>query len=286
MFRTRDDSSSICGFSAERETLPMTEQSRIIPLAGVKNFRDMGGYTTTEGRTMRWGHIFRSGHLSDLTEDCGTEILARDIETVIDFRSDAEKERHPVHWPNGWIPDYHAVPIGGNAAAWVKELYDRLANTSFPAKELREQFILAFKTIPIANREGLKRFFDMLIDEHKGNAMLFHCTAGKDRTGIAGALLMSALDVEPDQIMADFMLTNQAVDLDGTSRTIAEWLSGKARQSIQPADVLPLVGVEEDFLTAAFQSVQDEFGSMQAYLEEAIGLNPSRQDQLKNLFLH
>lgn len=258
---------------------------RTIPLAGVKNFRDMGGYEARDGRIMKWGHIFRSGHLSDMTEDCGTEMLARDIETVIDFRSDAEKVRHPVHWPEGWIPDYHAVPIGGNAAAWVKELYDRLAKTSFPAKELRDQFILAFETIPIANQKGLKRFFDTLIDEHKGNAMLFHCTAGKDRTGIAGALLMKALEVSDEQIMEDFLRTNKAVNLEETSATISEWLSTKSGQTIKPADVLPLVGVEEDFLKASYRKIDKEFGSLDAYLTDAMGLTDERRRKLKDLFL-
>jgi protein-tyrosine phosphatase len=258
---------------------------RTIPLAGVKNFRDMGGYVANDGRTMRWGHIFRSGHLSDMTEDCGTEMLARDIETVIDFRSDAEKVRHPVHWPEGWIPDYHAVPIGGNAAAWVKELYDRLAKTKFPANDLRDQFIQAFRTIPIANKEGLKKFFDTLIDEHKGNAMLFHCTAGKDRTGIAGALLMKALDVSEEQIMEDFLRTNTAIDLAETSGTIAEWLSTKARQTIKPNEVLPLVGVEADFLEASYSIIREDYGSVSKYLESALGISDTRKEQLKNLFL-
>lgn len=258
---------------------------RTIPLAGVKNFRDMGGYEAHDGRVMKWGHIFRSGHLSDMTEDCGTEMLARDIETVIDFRSDAEKKRHPVHWPDGWIPDYHPVPIGGNAAAWIKELYDRLAKTSFPAKELRDQFIIAFETIPIANKDGLKQFFDTLIDKHKGNAMLFHCTAGKDRTGIAGALLMRALDINDEQIMEDFLRTNKAVNLEETSATVAEWLSTKSGQTIQPDDVLPLVGVEADFLKASYRKISKEFGSLDTYLTEGLGLTTERRDRLKELFL-
>ena len=263
----------------------MSQQSRIIPLSGVKNFRDMGGYTTADGRMLGWGRLFRSGHLADMTDTGGTEILARDIETVIDFRSDAEKVRHPVHWPNGWIPDYHAVSIGGNAAAWVKELYDTLAKTKFPAKELHGQFIQAFETIPIANQAGLKVFFDTLIDEHKGNAVLFHCTAGKDRTGIAGALLMKALGISEDQIMQDFLLTNEAVDLDATAGTIAEWLSTKAGQTIAPSDVLPLVGVEPAFIEATYRAIRNQFGTVDQYLTQAMGLSVGRRDVLKQLFL-
>ena len=263
----------------------MNQQSRIIPLSGVKNFRDMGGYCAADGRSLRWGRVFRSGHLADMTDDCGTEIFARDIETVIDFRSDAEKVRHPLRWPESWIPDYHPVPIGGNAAAWVKELYDKLAKTSFPKQELHQQFIKAFETIPIANQTGLRRFFDTLIDNNKGNAVLFHCTAGKDRTGIAGALLMKALGINEEQIMEDFLLTNTAVDLELTSGTIAEWLSAKAGQTIAPSAVLPLVGVEPAFLEAAYSAIRKAYGSVDTYLETEMGLAPGRRDKLKDLFL-
>lgn len=263
----------------------MTLRRRISSLIGVKNFRDMGGYTTRDGRTMRWGHIFRSGHLSDLTDECGMEMLARDIETVVDFRSDREKDRHPVHWPKSWIPDYHSVSIGGNAAAWVQELYEKLSKSDFPAEELRQQFLLAFRTIPIENQAGLKKFFATLIDDHKGNAMLFHCTAGKDRTGIAAALLMHALDIDEEQIMADFLLTNKAVDLEASSVDVAAWLSRKAGRTIDSSHVHPLVGVEADFLLESYAAIRGEYGSIDNYLETALGLNAGRKKQLQDLFL-
>lgn len=263
----------------------MTLRRRIFSLIGVNNFRDMGGYTSADGRVMRWGHIFRSGHLSDLTDECGMEMLARDIETVIDFRSDREKDRHPVHWPKSWIPDYHSVSIGGNAAAWVQELYAKISKSDFPAEELREQFLLAFRTIPLENIEGLKAFFKTLVDDHKGNAMLFHCTAGKDRTGIAGALLMHALDIDEEQIMEDFLLTNKAIDLEATSAKVSQWLSTKSGRSIDPGDVLPLVGVEADFLEECYTSIRAEYGTIDNYLESALGLTASRRNVLKDLFL-
>ena len=268
-----------------KKGLFMNVNSRIVPLCGVKNFRDMAGYRARDGRYMRPGRIFRSGHLSDMTEDCGTEMFARDIETVIDFRSPREKERHPVRWPNGWIPDYHAVPIGGNAAAWVKELYDRLSDSEFPAQELHDQFIKAFETIPIENAQGLKEFFNTLIDDHKGNAILFHCTAGKDRTGIAGALLMKALDIPDEQIMEDFLLTNQAVNLDATTEEIAQWISKKAGRTIKPSDVIPLAGVEPAFLQAAYASIEKHYGSLQNYFTEALGLDDTRIEKLKDIYL-
>ncbi|WP_262690793.1 tyrosine-protein phosphatase [Kordiimonas aestuarii] len=263
----------------------MTLNSRIFPLAGVKNFRDMGGYSTRSGTPVAWRRLFRSGHLSDMTDDCGTELVARNITTVIDFRSDAEKKRHPVRWAQGWVPRYHPLPIGGNAAAWVHELFERLSASPFPADDLRAQFILAFETIPLKNTAGVRQFFDTLVDHEGDGAALFHCTAGKDRTGITGALLLRALGVGDEQVMEDFLLTNEAVDLDETSERLASWLSSRAGKTIAPRDVFPLVGVEPDFLHAAYAAIAKEYGSVDAYLENALGLTAKRAEKLRTSFL-
>ncbi|GHF19621.1 hypothetical protein GCM10017044_12930 [Kordiimonas sediminis] len=259
--------------------------NRLIPLTGVQNFRDMGGYEGHLGRKIRWGRLFRSGHLHDMTTDCGTEMLARDIENVVDFRSPQEKEHRPVHWPPMWSPDYHDVPIGGNAAAWVKELFERLSTSPFPAEDLRSQFVLAFETIPVANANGLKALFDILIDSAHGNGTLFHCTAGKDRTGIAGALILTALGTPKEQVMEDFLLTNTAVDLKAKATQVAEYISVKADRTIDPSHVYPLVGVEEDFLKAAYDAIDRHYSSMDAYLEKAMGLTPERLQILRENYL-
>jgi protein-tyrosine phosphatase len=263
----------------------MDPRPRILSLPGVKNFRDMGGYKGADGRTLAWDRLYRSGHLSDFSGKADAHPWPFAVATVIDFRSDAEKKRNPVRFAEGWVPDYHANPIGGNAAAWVQELYERLSTSPFPAQELRDQFILAFETIPVANADGLKRFFEVLAASPEGRPVLFHCTAGKDRTGIAGALLMKVLGVRDDDIMADFLMTNDAVDLTASSTLIAEKMSKRAGRTIRPGDVLPLVGVEAAFLQAAYASIEREFGSLDQYLVKGLGIDTARQDKLRRLFL-
>ncbi|WP_262693935.1 tyrosine-protein phosphatase [Kordiimonas aquimaris] len=262
----------------------MTHQ-RIIQLPGIKNFRDMGGYTSHDGRPIKWGQLYRSGHFAEMQDDAVSLVAKRNISSVIDFRSPSELERQPAIWPAAWQPNYHSTPIGGNAAAWVRELYERLATAPFPATELREQFILAFETIPIANADGIKKLFDVLIDEHDDKAALFHCTAGKDRTGIAGGLIMTALNIDEDQIFEDFMLTNDAVDLEATTTHYAKLMSEKAGRVIAAKDVHPLVGVEPDFLRAALAIISKEYGSVDQYLTNAMGLTPERRLKLQARFL-
>lgn len=259
--------------------------NRIIDIPGVRNFRDMGGYENVEGRSLARGRLFRSGHYAEIDEAAAERIADHNITTVVDFRSPPEKERMAITWHTPWQPTYVDNPIGGNAAAWIREMFDRLSTTPFPERELRDQFILAFETMPIANAGGLKRLFDVLIDEDDGGAALFHCTAGKDRTGIAGALIMAALDMPDEAIFEDFLLTNEAVDLDARAVEVAVQVSERAGRQVSPKAVHPLIGVEPDFLHAAFRVMADEHGTVDGYLTEAMGLTPERRSKLKSRLL-
>jgi protein-tyrosine phosphatase len=264
----------------------MMQNKRLIPITGIKNLRDMGGYKSRTGETLKWETLYRSGRPSELEPATHAEMAALNIGTVVDFRSEKEKNNSPIVWNQRWQPDYREVPIGGNAAAWVRELFEKLSTSPFPAKELNDQFILAFQTIPIENIDGLKALFDVLIDDvQDGQAAMFHCTAGKDRTGIAGALIMNALNIHHDDIMTDFLLTNDAVDLEKSSIELAEWASEKAGRIIEPDAVLPLVGVKKSFLEAAYRTIDQEFGSMDQYLEKAMGLSPERLGRLQELLI-
>ncbi len=256
-------------------------KARIHNIPGVRNFRDMGGYTSKGGGTLAHGRLFRSGHFAEVDAATAEQIALHNITTVVDFRSAPEKERMRVTWHEPWQPRYVENPIGGNAAAWIKDLFERVANAPFPADELYAQFILAFQTIPIANADGLKKLFDVLVDDDDGGAALFHCTAGKDRTGIAGALIMTALDMPEDAIFADFLLTNEAVDLKARAVEAAKQVAEKTGRDVSPEAVYPLIGVEPDFLKAAFAVMAEEYGSVDKYLTNAMGLTTERRDTLR-----
>lgn len=259
--------------------------ARILDIPGVRNFRDMGGYVNKAGRSLASGRLFRSGHFAEVDIAGAEAIAAHNITTVVDFRSGPEKDRMRVTWHAPWRPRYIENPIGGNAAAWIRDLFDRVSKSPFPANELRDQFILAFQTIPIANAAGLKVLFDVLVDDDDGGAALFHCTAGKDRTGIAGALIMAALDMPEDAIFEDFLLTNQAVDLESRAVEAAAQVSERTGRDVSPEAVYPLIGVEPDFLHAAFGVMTENYGSVEGYLEGAMGLSTDRRAALQSRLL-
>ncbi len=258
---------------------------RILDIPGVRNFRDMGGHKNKTGRSLGAGRLFRSGHFAEVDEVSARQIAEHNISTVVDFRSGPEKERMKVTWHTPWQPTYIESPIGGNAAAWIQDLFERMSNSAFPAKELREQFILAFQTIPIANADGLKVLFDALVDGQNDGAAVFHCTAGKDRTGIAGALIMSALDMPEDVIFEDFLMTNKAVDLETYAVEVAAKVSERVERDVSPEAVYPLIGVEPDFLKAAFTVMGEKYGSVDGYLTNAMGLSAERRAALQSRLL-
>lgn len=263
-----------------------TRSPRIIQLAGVKNFRDIGGYKTTDGGVIRWGKLFRSGHLSDMTDACGMEMLARDIETVVDFRSEPEKQRHPVHWTSMWAPTYVPQPIGGNAAAWVHALFERIGQDEDGGVEgVYGQFIRAFRDIPTKNVEGLAGFFQTILGAKDNSAVLYHCTAGKDRTGIASALLLKILGVDEATIMEDFLTTNRAVDLEAGKQQMVEFLSVKAGKPVSPEAVMPMVGVDAPFLEATWAVIDEDYGSFDAYVRDGLGLTDDAVATLRGRYV-
>lgn len=259
----------------------IVESGRLIPLEGVQNFRDMGGYQTPTGQIIKWGSIYRSGFLSDMTASCAREMKSRAIKHVVDFRSEREKSTHPTQRIHGWTPTYHDASIGGNAAAWIQAMLKRISESNALEESLREQLLDAYRTIPIDNTAGLKAFFQALLNREPEEAILFHCKAGKDRTGIAGALLMKLLGLHDDIIMQDYMLTNTAMDINAYATLTAESLSLKSGRTIKPSDVIPLVGVEEDYLHTCFRTISDHFGSIDTYLEARLGISQNQKEQLK-----
>lgn len=258
--------------------------SFFIEMTAVRNCREMGGQTNRDGALIPKGLLFRSGHLAERTHADSKILHDLGIKTVIDFRGEPEKARHPVAWDDQWRPTYVPIPIGGNAAAWIHSLMEEIASSDFPATALNNQFIKAFQTIPIANASGMAQFFRTLIDAEPGG-ILFHCTAGKDRTGIAAALLMEILGFTRGTITAHFMATNDAIDLPTALEKMAEIVSRKTGVTVNPPDVLPMVGVKESYLDALFDTVAASEDAFEEYRQSALGLNEDDIQRLRAKFL-
>lgn len=181
---------------------------RIIALEGSRNFRDLGGYPTADGRTVRWGLLFRSGALSGLTEAGWEQLRVRNICTVCDFRTERERGAEPFAYRDHesltyWAHDYQVS---------FAELGEMLKSGLCSAEAAREGMIAGYRTLPFQMAPAYRELFAYL---KAGRVpLVFNCAAGKDRAGTAAALILSALGVPREIVVEDYVLTNTAYDLE------------------------------------------------------------------------
>ena len=174
-------------------------------LARLFNFRDLGGVRSGDGREVRRGTLYRSASLSELAPEHIAAVRELSIRSVIDLRYNSEREIHPTPWQEMgcsayWCRDYE--PAGGRGG-----LNDLLASESLTTAAARDLMLRVYPELAYGNVDSLKRLFRTLQTEE--GPFLVHCTSGKDRTGIAAALVLSALDVPRDAILADYLATRR-----------------------------------------------------------------------------
>jgi protein-tyrosine phosphatase len=236
-------------------------------LQGASNFRDVGGYRNADGRRVRRGQVFRSDHLAGLTDEDLLRLQSLGIAHSLDFRGAAECAATPY------------------ALAGVQ----RVALTIEPTVIARLQALVAQGVVPTTeetvdlmretyrdfvnhNATTFGRFLKHLLEQP--TPQVFHCTAGKDRTGFAAALLLSALGVDRATIEHDYLLTNQLYKRDAR-------MEGQGHPHVMKV----LWQVQPEFLHAAFDAVDAQHGGMQDYLHGAIGLSPQELGALQRLML-
>ncbi len=245
----------------------MTEPLRALPLAGASNFRDLGGYIGLDGRPLQWRKIFRSDHLGELSEADVAQLAGIGVARVCDFRGVRERQPHPCVLPGVAV---HALTIEPTVVQAMEDFAVRNgAVTAADAVRLMQDTYRDFVT------KGSPRFaelFDHLL--HDGSPLVFHCTAGKDRTGFAAALVLSALGVPRDVVMHDYLLTN-------TYYRPPAMVGGTAPPEVRDA----IRRVQADYLQASLDVVERDFGGMQQYLKQSIGLDDSRRKRLAELYL-
>lgn len=252
-----------------------SQHQRLLPLQGGQNFRDLGGYRTEDGRSVRWGLLFRSGSMHFLTAADYAYLERLGIRTVCDFRDTRERATEPVTWPAGRAPrvladDYMMdtdigktvpghTPTAAEAKATITNLYPRLLT----------QF----------NGQYRRMFAELLA----GRAPLaFNCTAGKDRTGIAAALLLTALGVPRETVVQDYVLTNRYFDPTKVVRTT----NGASQQWTRlPPDVLrAYMAADPSYIEAALQVVDSHAGGANGYMRDELGLSSADLAKLRLMY--
>ena len=239
---------------------------RHLGLQGASNFRDLGGYPSSHGRHVRWRQLFRSNHLGQLTTSDTAVLRQLGIRTAFDFRGRDERLAglcalddiavHSLSIEPSVVPALRARAMAGrlnaeDALGLMRDSYRNYIRNHTPR----------FRTL-----------FDHLLRDTA--PLVIHCTAGKDRTGVACALLLHALEVPEDVIFEDYLLTNQFYRRDSAVRPDL------------PEEILQAIRtVQASFLTAAFDAIRDDHGGLEHYLRDGLGLGAAERRALQDRYL-
>ena len=255
-------------------------QTHVLKLDGVHNFRDYGGYAGAGGARIKLGLLWRSAQHADASEQDLADINSLNIATVIDLRGPSEREAKPCRRH----PDFSAQVLVYPEETAGLALHTEAADGVITAAEARAAMLRLYEGIPF--RENLvamlRCYFEVLLRAE--GPSLVHCVAGKDRTGFAVALAQHVLGVSADDIASDYVLTNQAGNIE--ARIAAGATQIRARHgAISDVTIRTLMGVEADYLTTAFDRAGARHGSIDAYLADVVGIDAAARDKLRRAYL-
>jgi protein-tyrosine phosphatase len=247
---------------------------RAVRLQGTSNFRDLGGYPAAAGKHVKWGHIYRSADIGKLTDSDLQTLQSRHVTLVCDLRGPQEYAQSPDRLPTGVrrieLPAGSEkidprLMMGGaktiNRDSLMQSVYTNIS--FFPAK--------------------YKAMFDELLALDNSQALLFHCTAGKDRTGIGAALVLSALGVDRQTILKDYAATDvywQAGREQSLQRMAQAGMSADAVNAVRP-----LMAANPAYLAGTFAAIDKQYGSVDKYLAREMDLTPKKLAALRAKYL-
>jgi protein-tyrosine phosphatase len=255
----------------------MTARPRLVPLEGAQNFRDLGGYPTVDGRHTRWARVFRSDSLAALTEADLETLDELGLRLVCDFRGDAEVSEEPNqligrasvrYWhrplgdanvqPAEWRRRFESGDLGDIDAAWLTRSYRGMIDGS---------------------AEALASLFRRLADPAEVPAVL-HCTAGKDRTGVASAMLLLVLGVPREYVIEDYALTAHFTG--DRIRAAERFFEGRG---IDPTKVTALMGSAPTTMAEALDHLDESHGGAERWAREHAGLEENEVEALRESLL-
>jgi len=240
--------------------------ARHLDLEGASNFRDLGGYPTADGRIVRWRRIFRSNHLGHLTPADIDVVRGLGVRSAFDFRGRDERAAAVCGVADITV---HSLPIEPTVVAALRA---RLAAGSLSADDALEIMRESYRNYVRLNTHSFRALFAHLLDDHA--PLVIHCTAGKDRTGFACALVLHALGVPEEFIAEDYLLTNRFYRRDPSASTDL------------PDDVRQAIGsVEASFLTAGFDAIRTDYGDLESYLRDGLALGVGERTSLRERYL-
>jgi len=261
-------------------TTQFTAHTRDLPFKGTSNFRDLGGYLTAEGRSVKWGALYRAGHLAKLRNGDLRLFETLDIHTLVDFRSRMERERNPDRLPAGHHIHVLTLPVLDKGNAMIHEVSRRMRDNNFDGYDPDLKMAEAYRQF-VTDFSGAYRQFVHAVLAASGAPVLWHCTVGKDRAGFAAALILRLLGVPHAVVVQDYLLSARYL----RPRPGLLWLLRLTRGPRAARIVKTLVQVKERWLQGAFDAIDERWGSLDAYAEQALQLSPAQIAHLSQVLL-
>lgn len=263
---------------------PVVTATRLLPLEGGRNFRDLGGYETADGHVVKWGHIFRSGTMSGLTKDDYQYLSSLGIQTLCDFRAADERAQEPTEWEAG-LADYITFPDpeDGGSEAFGRALMNPDATPESVATFMADHY-------PVLLRQQTPAYTHMFDQLAEGNIPLsFNCSAGKDRAGTAAALLLTALGVPRDTVIKDYSLSETYVDY------MAEFVENADASDedspyaflaqLPPEIVAPLMRSDPRYIQTTFDYLDENYGSAMAFIQTELEVTDEELQTIRSALL-
>ena len=260
--------------------------SQLVIFDQLRNTRDLGGMKTQDGRRIVQGKLFRSGHLNSLSKS-DTDKLAQIAPVIIDFRTDAERKEQP----DQEIPGTESVhiPIVDDLTAGISreqgslmEMFRRFILKPDAAKKYMCDLYRAFVSDNAVRKYA--GFVNILLKE-KNKAVLWHCTAGKDRAGIASVIVEEMLGIPRDIIISDYLKTNEYIEQD--NRALTGFVKEKCGTDDPKADesLRYLFGAEKEYIEAYYQAINEKYGCMDGFIRDGLCVTAEGLERMKEQYL-
>ena len=252
---------------------------RALPTEGVRNFRDFGGYHTSDGQRVRWQMLYRSGHLGTLTDKDRALIASLNIDLVCDFRTQPEMDMNPSSFAPGHTPKIAELKLNPGDNLEFIDMMKSFNDSSDLQDAARGKMRNINQQLALSKTEVYREMFQALL--HSDGPYLIHCSAGKDRTGFGAAIILTVLGVPEEAIFHDYLLSNNYTD---PAHSLA-WYNKFTGSNLNAEAATPLFEVHGDYLKTAFDAIYANYQDMNTYIRDEMRLDDNAINTLRQRLL-
>ncbi|MFD2831149.1 tyrosine-protein phosphatase [Corticicoccus populi] len=283
-------------FLIKSEDGEYTTAERTLPVEGMNNFRDMGGYLTDDGKRVKWGMLYRSDHIYNATEKGLEYVNGLGLHTIIDYRSDNEIAKYPNPEVSGDAKTYqldpsaHTAELSAQFSSSKKDEDLNLVNKVIEQKENNaltdHAAVIIEQYRTFANKEPSKEAFSKMLKlaaDPSAPAFLQHCRGGKDRTGFGAMLLLGILGVSKEDLVEDYMLTEEN-RLERNEYKMAQYRKLTSDQVVLD-QLFSFIDTRSEFLEASIDTIVEAYGSIEDYVVRELNVTEEEISSMKKMYL-